>query len=86
MNADVFVSYSHEDVGFASKFKNLLQTALGNSLTVWMDQEMPRGAYWRSEIDEALESASVVALVISPDSMKSSYVTGVLAWAPGGMR
>ncbi len=75
MNVDVFISHSHKDKEFAERLKSALVNAPGTKINVWMDTRIPNGAAWRPEIDEALKATSLVALIISPDSMKSAYVT-----------
>jgi hypothetical protein len=44
-------------------------------IAVWMDERIVSGTPWRTAIDQNLEAASLVVLIISPDSMKSAYVT-----------
>ena len=71
-SVDVFISYSHEDKAFAKELEANLR---GESIGVWMDERISSGTPWRTAIDENLEAASLVVLIISPDSMKSAYVT-----------
>lgn len=74
--ADIFLSYSSKNSGFAKKLRGKLESELQAATTkVWMDEKIRRGLYWRDQIDQALEAAAVVVLVVSPSSMKSAYVT-----------
>lgn len=85
MSYDIFISYTHRnkvDVEFAETLESKLTQ---EGLEVFRDvTRIPNGAPWRSEIDAALEAASLLVLIISPDSMKAEYVTyewcyGILA-------
>lgn len=68
---DVFISYSHYDKNAADKLFGLLK---GN-WDVWMDQRIDNGKYWKGEIDENLNAAVLAVVLVSPNSMKSAYVT-----------
>ncbi len=70
----VFVSYAHEDKDFARKFQQKLQDRLGDSIYVWMDDNLLEGKEWRREIRRQLDSTALVVGILSPDSIKSSWV------------
>jgi len=76
----VFVSYTHradEDRDFAQKFCWELQgkfDELGEPVHVWMDEQLLNGKDWRRQIQRRLNSTSLVAVILSPDSIKSSWV------------
>lgn len=77
----VFISYSSEDRHNAITFQKNLE---GKGFKVWRDQVgIDPGAEWRKEIDEAVYDAFVIIILISPDSMKSTYVTYEWACAIG---
>ncbi len=70
----VFVSYAHEDGDFARQFQQTLQDKLGNSIYVWMDDNLLEGKEWRREIQRQLSSTALVVVILSPDSIKSPWV------------
>lgn len=68
----VFISYSRKDERFARQ----LATALSNrGYDVWIDvEDIPAGMKWSSAIQQGLDSANAMVVVISPDSMASTNV------------
>jgi len=70
----VFVSYAHEDKEFAKQFRDDLQHRLGNSIHVWIDDNLLEGKEWRHEIQRRLNSTALIIVILSPDSIKSSWV------------
>jgi len=70
---DVFISYSRKDADFAKKLYSVLHD---QGLNPWLDSErILNGFLWREEIDQNLDRASLVVIIVSPDSMRSAYVT-----------
>lgn len=68
----VFISYSHKDVTFARKLRRDLE-ALGFS--VWMDEkDVKVGSSFTKKIEEGINYAEYVIVVISPDSVESGWV------------
>ena len=68
----IFVSYSSKDRPFALGLTKELQN-LG--VNVWIDQlGIKLGQNWDSAIDDALESADTVILIISPTAVSSQNV------------
>jgi TIR domain len=70
----MFCSYSHED----EKLRKEFETALAplqreGSLVSWTDHEIIAGEPWSRQILEALRSADIVVLLISPDFIASNY-------------
>jgi hypothetical protein len=70
MELDVLISYSHADTEFVSDLRQKLEQ---KGYKVWTDRDIR--AYWKKEIDECLLAAAVVVVIVSPQSMKSAYVT-----------
>ncbi|MFN8377111.1 MAG: TIR domain-containing protein [Anaerolineae bacterium] len=70
--SSVFISYSRKDERFARQ----LATALSNrGYDVWIDvEDIPAGMKWSSAIQQGLDSANAMIVVISPDSMASTNV------------
>ena len=70
--ARLFISYSRTDVDFARQLGTDLER-LGADL--WMDvDDIPAGMKWSSAIQEGLDQAEVMIVVLSPDSMASVNV------------
>ena len=77
----VFISYSSKDIDFAQLCSAMLKA---EDIDSWVDhRSIPGGNRWRESIDEGLQSADAVIVVISPDSYESSYVTYEWAFALG---
>jgi len=73
----VFYSYSHRD----EKLRNVLATHLSilkrqGIINEWHDRKIVGGEDWESAIEENLESAEIVLLLISPDFIASDYCWG----------
>jgi hypothetical protein len=68
---DIFISYSHCDKAPAEKLFRLLKV----NWDVWMDHRIENGKYWKGAIDENLNAAALAIVLVSPDAMKSAYVT-----------
>lgn len=69
---DIFISYSRKDKAFADKLAVSLQE-LGAD--VFLDvEDISAGEKWSTTIQNGLDNASVMVLVLSPDSMKSTNV------------
>ena len=71
----VFVSYSHKD----EDWKDLLVTHLGvlrdqGMLRIWQDRHIEAGADWHTNIQEAMQLASIAVLLISANSLTSDYI------------
>ena len=66
-----FISYAREDQAFALQLADDLRN---KAKDVWIDTHMQGGEEWVQTIDERLEAADVVILVVSPRSRKSKWV------------
>jgi tetratricopeptide (TPR) repeat protein len=71
---EVFYSYSHRD----EKLRNKLEEHLSilkrlGVITNWHDRKIAAGTEWDGKIDEHLNSAQVILLLISPSFMSSDY-------------
>lgn len=68
---DIFISYAHEDIDFASE----LQAALGRQgWTVFLDREIPNASRWRDVLEEQLQRVKCILVLWSEASAKSSWV------------
>src|SRR5262249_17076867 len=71
---EVFYSYSHRDEEFRDELeKHLRQMKRDGLITGWHDRRIGAGMEWKSSIDEHLESAGVILLLISSDFLDSDY-------------
>lgn len=71
--ADLFLSYSSEDIKSAETLAELLEAA---GVTVWWDRRMVAGDKIHDVIDEQIEKAKAVVVLWSPISVKSDWVLG----------
>jgi TIR domain len=70
----VFISYSHKDETLMERLREHLSTLRrGGVISDWHDREIPPGEDWKREIDEHLEEASLILLLISPAFIASDY-------------
>src|SRR5262249_7997210 len=70
----VFFSYSHKD----EALRDALNTHLAilkrqKVISAWHDREIPAGTEWAAEIDERMNQAQVILLLISADFLASDY-------------
>lgn len=67
--SDVFISYSRKDKVVAKKIGDVLYT---RGYEIWADwEDIPQSVDWWDEIQAGIESASIFAFMISPDSAQS---------------
>ena len=71
---EVFFSYTRKD----AKLRDQLETHLSNLkrqsiITGWHDRKIAAGTEWKGQIDEHLESARVILLLVSADFLASDY-------------
>ena len=83
--AKVFISYSSQDADFAELCQMRLKEA---EIDVWLDQGvLSAGDDWRNAIDDGLNTADAVIVLLSPHACASAYVTYEWAYALGrGLR
>jgi hypothetical protein len=71
----VFISYSHKDREWLDKFRTYLKPLENaGALTIWDDGHIAPGSLWREEIRQALESARIGLLLVSPDFLASDFI------------
>jgi CRP-like cAMP-binding protein len=75
-NRVIFTSYAHADEVFVKQLVRDLQRDLDErSITLWLDQVFIRpGHDWDTEIEQTLESAAAMLLVLSGHSVESKNV------------
>jgi hypothetical protein len=71
----LFCSYSREDEGYVSELRTwLISLERRRLIEWWHDREIVPGSEWEEAIAQKLETADVIILLVSPDSMASNYV------------
>jgi hypothetical protein len=71
---EVFYSYSHKDEEFLDKLITHLSLLKRKGvITGWHDRQIGAGVEWKNRIDEHLESAGVILLLVSADFLASDY-------------
>ena len=80
--AYVFVSYAHHDADFV--LKELKPELHRQGINIWIDDDgLNAGMNWREGIDQAIRTASVALVVVTPSAMQSHFVTYEWACAWG---
>src|ERR1044072_5506803 len=75
---EVFYSYAHEDELLRDELKKQLASLKRQGLiSEWYDRDISPGNEWNAEIENHLNSASVILLLISPDFIDSDYCNDV---------
>lgn len=70
----VFISYSHIDEGHRNNLvTHLAPLKREGVIEVWHDRKITAGQEWADQIDENMEQASIILLLISSDFLASDY-------------
>ncbi len=70
----LFFSYSHKDEDLRDELvKHLSILKRQGVLEAWHDRDIDAGTEWATEIDEHLNEAQIILLLISADFMASDY-------------
>ena len=70
----VFYSYAHEDEALRDKLETHLSLLQRQGIIqAWHDREITAGRAWKDAIDQNLEAAELILLLISPDFLHSDY-------------
>src|SRR5262245_44427221 len=70
----VFYSYAHEDEELRDELeKHLRLMQRQGIIQAWHDREITAGRAWKDAIDEHLEAAELILLLISSDFLQSDY-------------
>jgi hypothetical protein len=71
---EVFISYSHKDELLWNELEKHLSILKRQKLILtWFDRKIGAGEEWKGQIDEHLDSAQVILLLISADFLASDY-------------
>jgi serine/threonine protein kinase len=75
----IFLSYSRDDSAFMQHLRDYL---LAQDFEVWTDEQLAPGTpVWEVAIGNAIEKASALIVVLSPDAKESTWVTRELSYA-----
>jgi TIR domain len=70
----LFYSYAHEDESLREQMEKHLRLLRRQGLiSEWHDRQIVAGTQWARQIDNHLETASVILLLISSDFLASDY-------------
>jgi len=71
---DVFYSYSHKDEEHREKLEaHLSQLKREGEISGWHDRKITGGSEWKGQIDDNLDRANIILLLISADFIASDY-------------
>jgi tetratricopeptide (TPR) repeat protein len=70
----LFYSYAHEDEKLRDELeKHLVMLHREGTISEWHDRAIVPGQEWDQQIDEHLDSADIILLLVSPDFLASDY-------------
>lgn len=70
----IFISYSHRNEDLRAELdKHLSPLRRSGRVDSWHDRRIKAGDEWASEIDQNLDDADIILLLISPDFIASDY-------------
>ena len=75
---ELFFSYSHKDQGMRDEMDKYLSVLKrSNRIATWHDRKISAGSEWGKEIDEYLDRADIILLLVSADFLASDYCWGI---------
>src|SRR5947209_1704101 len=78
MSVSIFFCYAHEDEPLLNILKRHLTPLHRQGLIdIWHDRDISAGTEWEQEINQHLNAAQIILLLVSPDFMYSDYCYGI---------
>lgn len=80
----IFISHIHEEANLALLLKNWIEDTFLGQIEVFVsadDRDIVIGDEWFNRISHALDTAKVVLLLCSPDSIKRPWISFEAGWA-----
>jgi tetratricopeptide (TPR) repeat protein len=73
----VFISYSRKDEFWLKRLQVHLKPLIrDHKIAIWDDTAIRSGSKWQEEIKEAINSAKIAILMVSPDFFASDFIIG----------
>lgn len=77
-SVNIFISYSHRDEALRLQLeKHLASLKRQKIIKAWHDRKIEAGMDWASQIDNNLNKADIILLLISPDFIFSNYCSEI---------
>jgi len=74
LKLNIFIAYAREDDSFRIRLEKHLSTLKRREfINTWYDGKIEPGTEWKQEIDNALDTADIILLLISADFIASDY-------------
>ncbi|MEH2249957.1 toll/interleukin-1 receptor domain-containing protein [Nostoc sp.] len=74
MSLKIFCSYSHNDESLKDELaKHLTMLERQGIISTWHDRKIPPGKEWDQQINENLNTADIILLLVSSDFIYSKY-------------
>jgi tetratricopeptide (TPR) repeat protein len=72
-HVNLFLSYAHEDEILCKRLLKHLSQLQRSGVDGWYDRRITAGSEWAGQIDEHLNSAEIILLLVSADFLASDY-------------
>ena len=73
-SSEIFLCYSHKDEKLLKKLETHLSLLRRDKvISIWHDRRIGAGTEWAGAIDEHLNSARIILLLVSADFLASDY-------------